>query len=171
MNRNRKIHRKFSLIELLIVIAIIAILAALLLPALNAARERARSAKCLNNIKQHAFGFFQYSDDNRGFMPVSEDSSMAGHYMWRIQIARYIGVTLAEPLYDGSGKVTATNRLLVQGWTSRIFFCDSTPVAEYNRATLYSYGISYLYDYKAGWGFGKANPPWKNPHKISDIKR
>ena len=111
MNRNRKIHRKFSLIELLIVIAIIAILAALLLPALNAARERARSAKCLNNIKQHAFGFFQYSDDNRGFMPVSEDSSMAGHYMWRIQIARYIGVTLAEPLYDGSGKVTATNRL------------------------------------------------------------
>ena len=145
--------------------------ALLLLPALNAARERARSAKCLNNIKQHAFGFFQYSDDNRGFMPVSEDSSMAGHYMWRIQIARYIGVTLAEPLYDGSGKVTATNRLLVQGWTSRIFFCDSTPVAEYNRATLYSYGISYLYDYKAGWGFGKANPPWKNPHKISDIKR
>ena len=150
---------------------IIAILASLLLPALNAARERARSAKCLNNIKQHAFGFFQYSDDNRGFMPVSEDSSMAGHYMWRIQIARYIGVTLAEPLYDSSGKVTATNRLLVQGWTSRIFFCDSTPVAEYNRATLYSYGISYLYDYKAGWGFGKANPPWKNPHKLSDIKR
>lgn len=171
MNRNRKIHRNFSLIELLIVIAIIAILASLLLPALNAARERARSAKCLNNIKQHAFGFFQYSDDNRGFMPVSEDSSMAGHYMWRIQIARYIGVTLAEPLYDSSGKVTATNRLLVQGWTSRIFFCDSTPVAEYNRATLYSYGISYLYDYKAGWGFGKANPPWKNPHKLSDIKR
>jgi type II secretory pathway pseudopilin PulG len=70
------------LIELLVVVAIIAMLISILLPALNRAREQAKSAVCLNNLRETGRGFALYQNDHRDVYPAAHDPLSTDPFYW-----------------------------------------------------------------------------------------
>ena len=93
---NRAISRDgFTLIELLVVIAIIATLAALLLPALAKAKQRAKQIQCVSNQKQIAMGYFLYAQDNDNWLPLAlhwygSSTPYGTCSEWYIEISPYL---------------------------------------------------------------------------------
>jgi prepilin-type N-terminal cleavage/methylation domain-containing protein/prepilin-type processing-associated H-X9-DG protein len=91
---SKKASPGFTLIELLVVIAIIAILAAMLLPALAKAKEKAKSLQCVNNEKQIVLGYSLYATDYHDYLPVAGQARGGGTVWpaeWYAEISAYMG--------------------------------------------------------------------------------
>jgi len=104
-----KKRNAFTLIELLMVIAIIAILAAILLPVLQQARQRAWTGQCISNLRQIGMGMKMFADDNGDMYPESGADiywnaidPVTGKQSWMQQIFQY---TMNTNLYDCPGNV------------------------------------------------------------------
>jgi prepilin-type N-terminal cleavage/methylation domain-containing protein/prepilin-type processing-associated H-X9-DG protein len=98
----------FTLVELLVVIAIIGILIALLLPAVQAAREAARRSQCSNNLKQVVLALHNYHDTHKVFPPQvvwgpgKAPYTLPYHHTWLVMILPFIE---QQPLYDSTNLV------------------------------------------------------------------
>jgi len=145
--KNKKVG--FTLIELLVVVAIIAILAAILLPALSKARERARQAVCMSNLKQMGLAAMMYAEDYNDWIPLYNDGQK-----WMTRLAFYLG--------GGTWN---------WGWTSNtpkyirdIFVCPSGKKE-------IIWGLNYLYNKRTGfYGSGQyPTYPYLGPRKLSKV--
>lgn len=127
---------RFTLIELLIVIAIIAILASLLLPALNRARESAKTIKCAANLKQFNTGSAMYADYSKGYcVPLRTRLGTTGHtWPTNFLFIKLVGIAEKEDPENPTAVESAT-------LPNTGLLCPLATVAQEKRQIQYSYAM------------------------------
>ncbi|HVX11351.1 MAG TPA: DUF1559 domain-containing protein [Pirellulales bacterium] len=133
-HRRQRHTSGFTLVELLVVIAIIGILVALLLPAVQAAREAARRTQCNNNLGQIALGIASYESSFKSLPPGVLDSAgpirstaQGNHIGWLAHILPQVEQPNAYKLIDFSAGAYAPANASLRNWGARVFICPSDP--------------------------------------------
>lgn len=153
--------KRFTLIEMLIVISIIATLAAMLSPALHRALAASYQSTCQSNLRQTGLAYAQYGNDyNDWIMPTSYNSSV-GWFWWRkLQKLGYMGSTTLN---------TAKNGIFVCSAHSDAAPTD--PSTSYNIADYCSYGVNMNVCSPYDPRFGNAAKFRENAHKFNELTR
>ena len=153
MNANncKHIFQEFTLIELLVVIAIIAILASMLLPSLAKAREKARAAGCISNLKQTSYSLVMYTDDHNSWLysPYCPSASIHDFYVSSSDSWKSNMMPWGAKLIDGSYASDSTMMRCTR-WDGRSAECRVGKNGW--KGTLYSFGL-YTYGLDNGYSY------------------
>jgi len=149
-------RRAFTLVELLVVIAIIGILIALLLPAVQAAREAARRAHCMNNLKQIALAVHNYTLANRALPPSAivdfSVTSTGNNTSWGVH-GRILPYLEQGNVYDDVDLTVAWDfQQVIDGLKVPVYACPSDPKSDLERDP--GGGKVHLYPTTYGFNFG-----------------